>query len=124
MAVKQSQRAAADKWDEKNMAYQTVKVKRVLLDDFKAACKARGDKVNTVLREAMENYVDGRGLDRYDWMIIKTALEQDITHCESMANDNKLSAQQRTNERRAAEMMRPCYEKVLAIYETLSDGQK
>lgn len=59
MATKQSQRAAADKWDAANMAYQTVKVRRDLLDSFKAACAARGDKVNTVLREAMENYVNG-----------------------------------------------------------------
>jgi len=58
VAVRQSQRAAADRWDEKNMAYQTIKVKRVLLDDFKAACAARGEKVNTVLREAMEDYVN------------------------------------------------------------------
>ena len=33
-------------------------VRRQLLDDFKAACAARGDRVNTVLREAMENYVN------------------------------------------------------------------
>ena len=57
MAVKQSQKAAAAKWDAEHMAYQTVKVRRSLLDDFKAACAARGDKVNTVLREAMEHYV-------------------------------------------------------------------
>ena len=58
VAVKQSQRAAADKWDAAHMVYQTVKVKKTLRDDFKAACAARGDKVNTVLREAMENYVE------------------------------------------------------------------
>lgn len=56
MATK-AQRAAADKYDAEHMAYQTVKVRRQLLDDFKAACAARGDRVNTVLREAMENYV-------------------------------------------------------------------
>ena len=59
MATKPAQRAAADRWDAEHMAYQTVKVKKKLLDDFKAACASRGDKVNTVLREAMENYVDG-----------------------------------------------------------------
>ena len=48
---------AQDRWDAENMTYQTVKVRRVLLDSFKAACAANGDKVNTVLREAMENYV-------------------------------------------------------------------
>ena len=48
---------AQEKYDAANMAYQTVKVKRDLLEKFKAACAARGDKVNTVLREAMERYV-------------------------------------------------------------------
>ena len=66
MATKPAQRAAADRWDEKNMAYQTVKVKRALLDDFKATCAARGDKVNTVLREAMERYIAGDGEKRDD----------------------------------------------------------
>ena len=46
-----------DRWDAENMAYQTVKVRKTLLDSFKAACAANGDKVNTVLRDAMENYV-------------------------------------------------------------------
>ena len=59
MATK-AQRTAADKWDAANMAYQTVKVRRELLDSFKAACAARGDKVNTVLREAMEYYLSGQ----------------------------------------------------------------
>lgn len=56
MATK-AQRAAVKKYDAEHMAYQTVKVRRQLLDDFKAACAARGDKVNTVLREAMQDYV-------------------------------------------------------------------
>lgn len=43
------------------MSYQTVKVRRELLDSFKAACAARGDRVNTVLRRCMENYVNGSG---------------------------------------------------------------
>ena len=56
-----ARKKAADKWDAANMAYQTVKVRRQLLDSFKAACAANGDKVNTVLREAMENYVKSHG---------------------------------------------------------------
>jgi uncharacterized protein (DUF4415 family) len=40
------------------MAYQTVKVSRALLEEFKAKAAARGDKVNTILREAMEDYVN------------------------------------------------------------------
>lgn len=57
MAVSEAKRASNDRWDAKNMAYQTVKVSKSLLDDFKAACAARGDRVNTVLRMAMERYV-------------------------------------------------------------------
>lgn len=45
------------KWDGDNMVYQTVKVRKDLLEEFKAAVAANGDKVNTVLREAMEEYV-------------------------------------------------------------------
>lgn len=55
---REARRASRDKWDAANMSYQTVKVKTTLLASFKAACAARGDKVNTVLREAMERYVD------------------------------------------------------------------
>lgn len=58
MAVSDSKRAANNKWDAANMAYQTVKVRRELLDTFKAKCKENGDAVNTVLREAMEDYIN------------------------------------------------------------------
>ena len=57
MPVSNSQRAATNKWDAKNMSYQTVKVSKSLLESFRSACAARGDRVNTVLREAMEHYV-------------------------------------------------------------------
>lgn len=55
--VSQAQRAANVKWDKENMAYQTVKVRKELLEQFKTTCTANGDKVNTVLRQAMEDYV-------------------------------------------------------------------
>lgn len=55
--VSESQKAANLKWDKENMAYQSVKVKKTLLADFKAACERRGEKVNTVLRKAMEDYI-------------------------------------------------------------------
>ena len=61
MAVSEAQRRANQKWDAENMAYQTVKVKKALLEDFKAACAARGDKVNTILRQAMEEYTYKEG---------------------------------------------------------------
>ena len=57
MAVSDAKRKSNEKWDRENMTYQTVKVRRELLEQFKAACAERGDRVNTVLREAMENYI-------------------------------------------------------------------
>lgn len=61
MAVSEAKKASNARWDADNMAYQTVKVRRQLLEEFRAACAARGDKVNTVLREAMEQYVSSFG---------------------------------------------------------------
>ena len=57
MAVSQAQRRANEKWDKDNMAYQTVKVRKELLEEFRETVQAHGDKVNTVLREAMEKYI-------------------------------------------------------------------
>lgn len=59
MAITDARRRANKKWDSENMICQTIKVKKTLLEDFKAACAANGDKVNTVLREAMELYTYG-----------------------------------------------------------------
>lgn len=64
MPITDARRRANQKWDAENMACQTIKVKKSLLEDFKAACAARGDKVNTVLREAMENYAYEDGGER------------------------------------------------------------
>lgn len=52
-----AKKASNAKWDSQNMAYQTVKVNKNLLKEFKEACARRGDRVNTVLREAMEDYI-------------------------------------------------------------------
>lgn len=46
------------KYDSENMAYQTVKVRRELLEEFRDLVQANGDKVNTVLRQAMERYIE------------------------------------------------------------------
>lgn len=56
--VSAAKRASNDKWDAEHMAYQTVKVRRELLEEFRLACKLRGDPVNAVLRKAMEDYVE------------------------------------------------------------------
>ena len=55
--LSEAKKAANARWDAQNMAYQTVKVNKDLLTAFKSACAERGDKVNTILREAMEKYV-------------------------------------------------------------------
>lgn len=60
MPVADNKRASNARWDNENMAYQTVKVRKELLDEFRETCKLRGDRVNTVLREAMESYINGR----------------------------------------------------------------
>ena len=60
MPVRDSKRAANDKWDKENMAYQSIKVRKELLDEFKAKAAERGDKVNTLFREFMEQYIKPR----------------------------------------------------------------
>lgn len=60
MPAAENKRASNARWDKENMAYQTVKVRKELLDEFRETCKLRGDRVNTVLREAMESYINGR----------------------------------------------------------------
>ena len=42
MAVSEAQRRANQKWDAENMAYQTVKVRRDLLEAFRETCSAFG----------------------------------------------------------------------------------
>lgn len=56
--VSEAKKASNARWDAANMVYQTVKVRRDLLEAFKATAAARGDKVNTILREAMERYIE------------------------------------------------------------------
>lgn len=63
MPVDERQRAAADRWDKNNMAYQTVKVRKELLESFRAKCRERGEKVNTVLKCAMEDYIQKEDAD-------------------------------------------------------------
>lgn len=58
MTVSESKKKTNAAWDAANMAYQTVKVRRELLEKFRATCAARGQRVNTVMREAMEAYIN------------------------------------------------------------------
>jgi len=55
--VSEAQKKARNKYDSENMDRVTVKVKKDLLQEFRQAVQERGDKVNTVLREAIETYM-------------------------------------------------------------------
>ena len=55
--VSEAQKKARNKYDSENMDRVTVKVKKELLQEFRQAVQDSGDKVNTVLREAMEEYI-------------------------------------------------------------------
>lgn len=55
---KKTNRTSQEKWDSNNMAYQTVKVRKTLLEQFRATCAENCDPVNTILRKAMEEYVE------------------------------------------------------------------
>ena len=55
--VSEAQKKARNKYDSENMDRVTVKVKKELLQQFRQAVQERGEKVNTVLREAMETYI-------------------------------------------------------------------
>ena len=58
MPVSEAQKRARNKYDAENMARVTVKVNKELLQQFKQAAADRGDKVNTVLRQAMIDYIN------------------------------------------------------------------
>ena len=55
--VSEAQKKARNKYDSESMDRVTVKVKKELLQQFRQAVQERGEKVNTVLREAMETYI-------------------------------------------------------------------
>ena len=57
MKTTEAQRAAIKRYGDKHYAWRSVKVKKELLEEFLAACKANGDKPNTIMREAMERYI-------------------------------------------------------------------
>jgi uncharacterized protein (DUF4415 family) len=59
MPISEAKKQANKKWDSENMAYQTVKVNKDLLQQFRQAVQDRGERVNTVLKEFMERYISG-----------------------------------------------------------------
>ena len=55
--ISEAQKKARDKYDKENMSYQTIKVKKDLLQQFRQAVQDNGQQVNTVFREYMEGYI-------------------------------------------------------------------
>lgn len=58
MAMSEAKKRANEKYKKEHSAYQSVCVSKELLSEFKSLCQANGDRVNTILREAMERYVE------------------------------------------------------------------
>ena len=56
--VSEAQRKARNKYDSENMDRVTIKVKKELLQQFRQAVQERGEKVNTVFREFMQEYIN------------------------------------------------------------------
>lgn len=54
----EAQKKAVKKYDSANMAFQTVKLKRETLEEFRQLVQKNGDKVNTVIRRGIERYVE------------------------------------------------------------------
>lgn len=57
MSATEAKRKSNKKWNAANMAYQTLTVRRETLEEFRQLVQQNGDKVNTVLRQAIENYI-------------------------------------------------------------------
>ena len=54
----EAQKRAKKKYDDQNMQYQTIKINRELLQEFKQVVQARGERVNTVFKEFIERYIE------------------------------------------------------------------
>lgn len=57
MSLTKAQLDSNKRYDQKNMAYQTIKIRRATLEEFRRLVQLNGDKVNTVLRQAIEDYI-------------------------------------------------------------------
>lgn len=55
--ISEAQRKARDKYDKENMAYQTIKINKDVLQEFKRIAQENGDKVNTLFKGFIEQYI-------------------------------------------------------------------
>ena len=63
--VSPAKRRSNNAWDRANMAVLGCKVRRDYADKIRAACAARGDTVNAVLKRALDDYMEE--YRRGDW---------------------------------------------------------
>ena len=64
MAIAESQKRAAAKWDKKNMTTLGCKVKREQAAAFKEYCSERGKTSNTILKEFVETCIEEGGFEQ------------------------------------------------------------
>ena len=56
--VSPAKRRSNNAWDRANMTVLGCKVRRDYADEIRAACVARGDTVNAVIRRALDAYLE------------------------------------------------------------------
>lgn len=57
----EAQKRARNKWDAKNMAVITCKLKREIAEEFKNTAKADGKTPNELIRGWISEYINTRG---------------------------------------------------------------
>ena len=55
--VSPKKRASNNRWDSENMTVLGVKVRKDYAEEVKRRAKERGDTVNAILKETLENYM-------------------------------------------------------------------
>ena len=53
----EAQKRAKKKYDEQNMTYQTIKINKDVLQEFKRLAQENGDRVNTLFKGFIEQYI-------------------------------------------------------------------
>ena len=54
----EAQKRAKKKYDSANMQYQTIKINKEVLQEFRRIVQERGERVNTVFKEFIERYIE------------------------------------------------------------------
>lgn len=56
--VSPAKRKSNNKWDKENMVVLSCKVRKEYADRVRACCAANGDTVNSILRDALDKYLE------------------------------------------------------------------